>query len=77
MKISSRNDEIGNLEEVISIELEGNDLEIAFNLRYFMECIKNIDEENIYLNFNTNVSPCILNPENDDSYTYLLLPVRI
>ncbi len=77
IKLTAKNDEIGNLEEKIEIELEGNDLEIAFNSRYFIESIKNIDEESITLQFNTNVSPCILKPVGDDSYTYLLLPVRI
>ena len=77
IRLTAKNDEIGNLEENIAIDLEGNDLEIAFNSRYFIECIKNIDEESITLEFNTNVSPCILRPVGDDSYTYLLLPVRI
>ena len=77
LKISSKNDEIGNLEENIFIELEGSNLEIAFNAKYFMDALKTIDEEYISLELNTNVSPCILKPYDDDSYTYLLLPVRI
>ena len=77
LKISSKNDEIGNLEESIFIELEGSNLEIAFNAKYFMDALKNIDEEYISLELNTNVSPCILRPYDDDSYIYLLLPVRI
>ena len=42
-----------------------------------MDALKTIDEEYISLELNTNVSPCILKPYDDDSYTYLLLPVRI
>ena len=77
LKISSKNDEIGNLEESIFIELEGSNLDIAFNAKYFMEALKNIDEEFISLELNTNVSPCILKSYDEDSYIYLLLPVRI
>ncbi len=77
MKISSKNSEVGNLEEYIKIELEGKELEIAFNIRYFTDALRNIEDEFIYLSFNTNISPCIIEPESDEDYLYLLLPVRI
>lgn len=77
MKITARNSEIGDLEEDVPVELDGRDLEIAFNIKYFLDCLKNLDDEYIYMNFNTNISPCIINPETDSNYTYLLLPVRI
>lgn len=77
LKITARNSEIGDLEEDVPVVLEGKDLEIAFNIRYFLDCLKTLDEEYVYMNFNTNISPCIINPETDDNYMYLLLPVRI
>lgn len=77
LKISSKNSEVGNLEEIIKIELEGKELEIAFNIRYFTEALRNIEDEYLYMSFNTNISPCIIEPESDEDYTYLLLPVRI
>lgn len=77
LKITARNSEIGDLEEDVPVELDGKDLEIAFNIKYFLDCLKTLDDEFVYMNFNTNVSPCIINPETDSNYTYLLLPVRI
>ena len=77
LKISSRNSEVGNLEEILKVELQGKELEIAFNIRYFTEALRNIEDEYIYMNFNTNISPCVIEPESDEDYIYLLLPVRI
>lgn len=77
MTINTKNEEIGNFEEIIDIEQTGKEIEIAFNIRYIVEALKNIDGENIIMKLNTNVSPCIIKPENDINYTYLLLPVRI
>lgn len=77
MTINTKNEEIGNFEEIIEIEQSGKEIEIAFNIRYIVEALKNIDGENIIMKLNTNVSPCIIKPENDENYTYLLLPVRI
>lgn len=76
MVITSNTDR-GNVYEEVSIELEGSYLDIAFNSRYIMEGLKNIDSEEIYMEFTTNVNPCIMKPVDDIEYIYLLLPVRI
>jgi len=71
------NSEVGQVYEEVPILLEGEELEIAFNARYFMEMLKVIDDPEICLDFTTNVSPCVVRPINDHHYTHLLLPVRI
>ena len=76
MAITS-NTEKGNVYEEVSIELEGDYLDIAFNSRYFLEALKVIDSEEIFIEFTTNVNPCIIKPVDGTKYTYLLLPVRI
>lgn len=75
--IIASNSEIGNIHEKLSIDLEGNDLRIAFNSKYILEGIKVIDSEEIEMNFISNVSPCIIKPIGDENYTYLILPVRL
>ena len=42
-----------------------------------LEGLKNIDSEEIFIEFTTNINPCIIRPADDVKYTYLLLPVRI
>lgn len=77
LRLSSRNAEVGNLKEDIAVEFSGKELEIAFNSRYFTDVFRHIEDEEVYLKFNTNISPCVVEPESDSDYTYLLLPVRI
>lgn len=76
MAITS-NTERGNVYEEVGIELEGDYLDIAFNSRYFLDALKVIDSEEIFIEFTTNVNPCIIKPTDGTKYTYLLLPVRI
>ena len=76
MAITSNTDK-GNVYEEVSLDLEGEYLDIAFNSRYFLEGLKNIDSEEIFIEFTTNVNPCIIKPADEVKYTYLLLPVRI
>ena len=71
------NSDIGNIKENIGISLKGNDITIAFNSRYFSECLKTINNEAIKINFNTPSSPCVITPSDSDEYLYLILPVRI
>jgi DNA polymerase-3 subunit beta len=71
------NNELGNVHEVINTQVEGKEIQIAFNARYISDILKNIDSQNIVLSFTTNVSPCVITPADDDNFLYLLLPVRI
>ena len=76
VNIDSEN-ELGNVHEVISTQVEGKEIQIAFNARYISDILKNIENQDIVLSFTTNVSPCVITPVEDDDFLYLLLPVRI
>ena len=71
------NSEIGKAFEEIPAIIEGKELLIAFNARYMTDVLKNIEDVEVLLDFNTNISPCVLKPEEGDSYLYLVLPVQI
>lgn len=71
------NSDIGNIKENIGISLKGNDLTIAFNSRYFSECLRTIGDEAIKIEFNMPSSPCVITPSDNDEFLYLILPVRI
>ncbi|HZK57608.1 MAG TPA: DNA polymerase III subunit beta [Clostridia bacterium] len=75
--IINSNSELGNVHEEIEIELEGEDLQIAFNSRYFIEALRVVDDDVIYLEFTTNLSPGIIKPISNDNTIYLILPVRL
>jgi DNA polymerase-3 subunit beta len=75
--IITSNSQMGKVYEEVNIALEGDELKIRFNARYFLDVLRIIDSEEIYIEFSTNVSPCIIKKTNDKDYTYLVLPVRI
>ncbi|MDO5707319.1 MAG: DNA polymerase III subunit beta [Andreesenia angusta] len=71
------NSDTGDINEIILCEIEGEPIEIAFNTRYILDGVKVIDTEKINMYLIGDVHPCIINPENDPMYTYLILPVRL
>ena len=76
MHISARS-EAGSINENVEITTAGTPVEIAFNAKYFIDIAKAVDDEMIALNFNTSVTPCIVEPVNGDAYYYLILPIRL
>ena len=72
------NSEIGNIKENINISIDGKDIFIAFNARYFMEAFRTINDEFVKIKFNSSSNPCIVVPATESNeYLYLILPVRI
>lgn len=74
--ITSRS-ESGNVYEVVNINGCNKDLQIAFNAKYFVDCLKNINDEVIRLCMTTNRSPCLIKPVDNDRKVYLILPVKV
>lgn len=74
--ITSRSEE-GNVKEEVFIDKEGEDLEIGFNSKYILDVLKVVNDEEIALELNSSISPCLLKPIEGSSYVYLVLPVRI
>ena len=74
--ITSKSEE-GNVKEEVIITKEGEDLDIGFNAKYVLDVLKSIDDEEIYMYFNTSITPCLVEPVEGDAFEYLILPVRI
>ena len=75
--VITSNSQLGKVREEVAINLQGEEVQIAFNSRYLLEGLKNIESEEIFIEFTTNVNPCIIKPVDGIKYIYLLLPVRI
>ena len=70
------NTNMGSMDEEVSAEKEGKDLNIAFNPKYIVDVLKVIEDEDVYLYlFNSN-APCFIK-NNEESYIYLILPVNM
>ena len=69
----------GDAKEEIYLETEGRELEIGVNPKYFLDALKAIDDEEIFISFGNNISPCVIKPVDETSkdYTYMILPIRI
>ena len=67
----------GDAKEELYIETEGKELEAGFNPKYFLDALKVIDDEEIFIDFGTNISPCVIRPIENEDYSYMILPIRM
>ena len=77
--VISCTNQTGDAKEEIFTETQGKPLEIGVNPKYFLDALKVIEDEEIYIEFGTNISPCIIKPieEGAKNYTYMILPIRM
>ena len=76
--IISCTNQAGDAKEEILVTTEGKNVEAGFNPKYFLDALKVIDDEEIYVDFGSSISPCIIRPVDEDgSYLYMILPIKI
>ncbi len=76
--ISADAQDIGNASESLLVSGEGEEFDIAFNVRYLLEGLKVITSQNVILKCNLSTTPAIIVPEdNVNAFTYLVMPVQI
>ncbi len=76
VKISCTN-QTGEAKEELFISTEGKNLEAGFNPKYFLDSLKAIDDEEVFLEFGTNISPCLIKSIENKDYIYMILPIRL
>ena len=70
----------GRVKDDISCDHEGEDLEIAFNCKYLLNCVRAADADGLLLTLKSptqsiTMEPLVKNP--DDDFFYLVQPVRM
>lgn len=68
----------GKVHDSVDVSVNGEDIEIGFNHKYLLEALKACEEDEIKMEFSNPRSSCFIRSNtNDDSYTFMILPVRL
>lgn len=77
LALSVEAQEVGSGLENLPAQVTGEDLDIAFNVRYLLEGLKALPTSEIQIQCNTATSPSVLTPLGGTKITYLVMPVQI
>ncbi|MDB9447728.1 DNA polymerase III subunit beta [Anabaena sp. CS-542/02] len=75
--LSCEAQDVGSGRESIPAQISGEDLEIAFNIRYLMEGLKELPSSEIQVHLNQALTPVIFTPLGGLKMTYLAMPVQL
>ncbi len=69
--------ERGEYEGFVDAGVEGNDLEVAFNIRYMIDVLNVIGEERVILESNGSAHAGVIRPENRDDFISVIMPMSV
>jgi len=76
--VVARQPEAGEATEELEAQVEGSDLEIGFNARYFRESLSALDTETVTVEIGDSLSPCLVRPgEGDADELFVIMPMRL
>ncbi|MGZ6265954.1 MAG: DNA polymerase III subunit beta [Candidatus Limnocylindrales bacterium] len=68
--------DIGDNRSEVEAAVEGDGTTIAFNARYLLDVLTNVDTEQFSLELNGPLSPGVFRPVGDGQYVHVVMPVK-
>ena len=75
--IISCTNQTGDAKEELFVSTEGKNLEAGFNPKYFLDSLKAVEDEEVFIEFGTSISPCLVKSTQNNDYVYMILPIRL
>jgi len=75
--LSCEAQDVGNGTESMPAEISGPNIDIAFNVKYLMEGLKELPSSEIQMHLNQSLTPVIFTPLSGLKMTYLAMPVQL
>jgi DNA polymerase-3 subunit beta len=75
--LSCEAQEMGSGRESMSAQISGENIDIAFNVKYLMEGLKALPSPEIQMHLNQSLTPVIFTPLGGLKMTYLAMPVQL
>ncbi len=76
LKLRASSSDLGESTTTIPIEADGEELVINFNHRYLIDGLRFITSDKIILKFNGENKPLFITGVKDDSFYYLVMPIK-
>ncbi len=74
--INSKNSDVGSSNSSIDAVIEGETIEVSFNLKYFLDVFQAIQNDSISISCTEPHRPIVIRGVQDNSFLYLLMPTN-
>src|SRR3989304_140176 len=72
--IKAKDPEIGEAVEDIEIQYEGQGLTVSLNYQYVLDALDSMSDEDVMIETQTNLTPCIIKQEKDPDHICIVMP---
>lgn len=77
LKLSSSAKELGSQQNEIEGEVEGEELQVAFNAKFLQDAIANTPSTQVMIEFSGPLSAALIKPIGVEGLEYIVMPVRL
>lgn len=77
LTLTTEGAELGQGQERIAADIEGEALEVAFNVRYILEGLKAMNASQVRIQLNSATAPVIFSPLGETKMLYLVMPIQL
>ncbi|MFZ5559320.1 MAG: DNA polymerase III subunit beta [Patescibacteria group bacterium] len=77
LEVFSQDIELGENLSELKAEIKGKDLEIIFNHKYLLDGLNSINTKRLLFGLNSETSPGIIKPEGDETFHYVIMPIKL
>lgn len=76
LELTSQNGDIGENTSLLPGEISGEELVVSFNLRYLLDGLQALNDNQVQLQFNGRTKPILLTGLRDNTFRYLIMPLN-
>ena len=76
MKLETKAQGLGEGQATVDCQKKGDENRIAFNIRYLLDFLKNVNEKSIELRLNTPTEPALFEIKERD-YIHVIMPMQV
>jgi DNA polymerase III subunit beta len=74
--LESKNSDVGSIEASVDAVIEGEGIEVTFNLKYFLDVFQALPGDSVSVAFTKQNKPILVRGVQDPSFLYLLVPTN-
>ncbi|HNW71399.1 MAG TPA: DNA polymerase III subunit beta [Candidatus Paceibacterota bacterium] len=75
-ELSSSNNDVGENKTHLDGALTGENVELGFNYKYFLDSLQSINSDSISIKLNQTIKPLVVSGVSDNSFIYLIMPMN-
>jgi DNA polymerase-3 subunit beta len=77
LRVSAQSSETGENEVQLDASIEGDPMEIAFNVRYLIDVLNVVHYDRVMIGTTSADKPGVLRPVTEDRFTHVVMPMHI